>query len=107
MNRSVSMITLLVVLGAGTVSSTQSTHVVETPDSLKWMAGPSSLPVGSQVVVMAGDPKNAGLFTMRLKLPAGYKIPAHWHPVDEHVTAIGLGPWAITYVDPADDPRKK
>jgi quercetin dioxygenase-like cupin family protein len=25
---------------------------------------------------------------MRLKLPANYRIPAHWHPADEHVTVI-------------------
>jgi quercetin dioxygenase-like cupin family protein len=25
---------------------------------------------------------------MRLKLPANYRIPAHWHPADEHVTVL-------------------
>ena len=91
---------------------------------------------------------------MRIKLPANYQIPAHWHPAIEHVTVMsgtfnigmgdkldrsttkalapgsvaimqpktnhfvwtdqetivqvhGVGPWAITYVNPADDPRKK
>jgi hypothetical protein len=27
-------------------------------------------------------------FTIRLKLPADYKIPAHWHPAIEHVTVL-------------------
>ena len=93
-------------------------------------------------------------FTFRLRFPADYKIPAHWHPAIEHVTVIsgtinigvgekldaaktkplpagsvaimqpktnhflwtkeetivqihGVGPWVITYVNSADDPRKK
>ena len=27
-------------------------------------------------------------FTVRLKLPADYKVPAHWHPAIEDVTVI-------------------
>ncbi len=27
-------------------------------------------------------------FTFRLKIPADYKVPAHWHPAIEHVTVI-------------------
>ena len=27
-------------------------------------------------------------FTLRLRLPANYQIPAHWHPWIEHVTVI-------------------
>ncbi len=92
-----SMITLLVVLSAGTLglsaaspqaSGTQSTHVMLTPGALKWADGPPSLAAGSKAAVIEGDPRNAGLFTMRLKLPADYKIPPHWHPADEHVTVI-------------------
>ena len=93
------------------------------------------------------------LWTLRLKLPAGYKIPAHQHPTFEAATlisgtfSVGMGdkldeakadkltagsfiylpanmnhfafastesvvqinsegPFTITYVNPADDPRK-
>src|SRR5215813_7184178 len=93
------------------------------------------------------------LFIVRLKMPAGYKIAAHWHPTDENITVISgtflfgmgdkldasktkafpagsfavapakmnhfaiaktdavvevsaIGPFAITYVNPADDPSK-
>jgi len=164
MTEAVSIITLLVVLSAGTLalsaatnpqaSGTQSAHVMVTPGDLKWADGPPSLAAGSKAAVIEGDPKNPGLFTMRLKLPADYKIPPHWHPADEHVTVIsgtfnmgmgdkfdaskgnalpvgsfavmpaktnhfaftkeetviqlhGMGPWGVTYVNPADDPRKK
>lgn len=30
----------------------------------------------------------AGAFTLRLKFPKNYKIPAHWHPTDERITII-------------------
>ena len=63
-------------------------HVFVTPGDLTWQDGPPSLPPGAQFAVIEGDPKKEGLFTMRLKLPANYRIPAHWHPADEHVTVI-------------------
>jgi len=63
-------------------------HVMLTVDDLKWADGPPSLPGGAKFAAMKGDPKNPGLFTMRLKLPDNFKIPAHWHPADEHVTVI-------------------
>ena len=37
---------------------------------------------------MEGDPAKAGPFTMRLKLPANYTVPPHWHPGVEHVTVL-------------------
>lgn len=94
-------------------------------------------------------------FTARLKLPAGYRIPAHWHPATERITVLSgtfymgmgdvldtargiavptggfavmhpktphfayttneavelqlhsTGPWGVTYINAADDPRKK
>jgi quercetin dioxygenase-like cupin family protein len=67
-------------------------------NALRWAAGPPSLPAGVQVSVLQGDPAKEGLYVIRLKLPAGYRIPAHTHPNDEHVTVIsgafhfGLGP---------------
>lgn len=88
---------------------------------------------------------------MRLSIPDGYRIPPHFHPVNEHVTVIwassslawgtalmrpssvpcgwhvlddsgryapvcsgqaryraavhGTGPWKLTYVNPADQPK--
>jgi quercetin dioxygenase-like cupin family protein len=65
-----------------------ASHVFVTPAQLQWQAGPPSLPPGASMAVVEGNPKQAGLFTMRIKLPANYRIPAHWHPADEHVTVI-------------------
>jgi quercetin dioxygenase-like cupin family protein len=55
---------------------------------VKWETAPPVIPSGAQIAVMAGDPGKDGPFTMRLKLPAGYKVAAHNHPTDEFVTVI-------------------
>ena len=55
---------------------------------MQWREGPPSLPAGAQMVVLDGDPGKKGSFTFRLKMPAGYKIPPHTHPVAERVTVI-------------------
>ncbi|NKB69036.1 MAG: cupin [Candidatus Latescibacteria bacterium] len=57
-------------------------------DALTWKEGPASLPKGAKFAVMEGNPSQAGEFTMRLKVPANYKIAPHWHPAIEHVTVI-------------------
>jgi quercetin dioxygenase-like cupin family protein len=104
------------------------------------------------LAVLEGDPSKAGPFTMRLAMPAGYRIIPHFHEADEHVTVIsgafqvgmgetfdegklstlppgtfgvippgmrhfaradkatviqlhGVGPWELTYVNPADQPN--
>lgn len=135
------------------VGATMKEHVLVNQKELKWVEGPASLPKGAMMAVVEGDPKapNA-LFTIRVKLPANYKVMPHSHPADEHITVIsgtfnmgmgetfdmkkataltaggfgvmpvghkhfafskgetviqlhGVGPWAINYVNPSDDPR--
>ena len=158
-NRSVLGGTIFVVVsaiagGAMAASETVKAHAgAISPDALKWGPAPPSLPKGAQAAVLAGDPGKPGLWTLRLKLPAGYKIPAHQHPTFEAATLIsgtfnvGMGdkldeakadkltagsfiylpanmnhfafattesvvqinsegPFTISYVNPADDPRK-
>jgi quercetin dioxygenase-like cupin family protein len=63
-------------------------HKYSASGSLQWGPAPAVLPAGAQVAVLEGDPGKPGEFTMRLKAPAGYKIPPHWHPATEHVTVI-------------------
>ena len=154
--------TLLVAWTVGTVAvavaqqpaSSHPPHLLITPAELKWVAAPPSLPPGAKAVLLEGDMARPELFTLRLQLPANYRIPAHWHPAAEHVTVLsgafhvgtgdklddtqakalaagsfmlmpaktnhfaftrtpteiqlhGMGPWGITYVNPADDPRRK
>jgi hypothetical protein len=47
-----------------------------TPDQVKYGPAPPFLPPGAQLAVLEGDPMAAsGDFTIRLKMPDGYKVP--------------------------------
>jgi quercetin dioxygenase-like cupin family protein len=59
-----------------------------TPAELTWTAGPPMLPPGASMAVIEGSFMKPGPFNVRLKFPAGYRIPAHWHPVKVTVTVI-------------------
>jgi quercetin dioxygenase-like cupin family protein len=62
---------------------------VFTPDKIPYGPVPSFVPAGAQLAVIEGDPAAAtGDFTVRLKMPDGYRIPPHWHPNRENVTVI-------------------
>jgi quercetin dioxygenase-like cupin family protein len=58
------------------------------PPGLKWGPAPPSLPRGARLAVLSGDPGKEGMFTIRLRFPAGYVVPPHSHPTDEIVTVI-------------------
>jgi len=120
--------------------------------TLSWGPAPAVFPRGAQMAVVSGDPAKAGMFTVELSLPDGYRIPPHFHPTDETVEvkkgtflvgmgdtvdlaktkAMGvgakgtvpaqghhyavargatvvavtaMGPFAMTYVNPADNPQ--
>jgi hypothetical protein len=128
-------------------------HAMYTPGDIKWADAPPVLPAGAKIAVLAGDPFKPGYYSLRLKLPAKYKIAPHTHPIEEYVTVLsgdfsagmgdkldakavksfptgsfmvmpanmahyvvlakettveisGIGPFAMTYVNPADDPSK-
>ena len=62
---------------------------VFTPDSVQYGPAPSFVPPGAQLAVLEGDPMAAsGDYTVRLKMPAGYKVAPHWHPKRENVTVV-------------------
>jgi hypothetical protein len=136
-------------------SGAPEVQIFSSPSDVKWGPAPPVVPSGAQAAVLAGDPfKDGSPYTLRLKMPDGYRIAPHWHPTDENVTVIsgtlgagmgdkfdrtagkllkpggfvcmpkemhhyawakgptivqvhGIGPFAFTYVNPADDPRNK
>lgn len=62
-------------------------HRMITPNDLKWSDVPS-LPPGAKIAVIEGPMSEAVPFTVRLKFPQNYQIPAHWHPAVERVTVL-------------------
>ena len=65
-----------------------SPHVMVAAGAVTWGPAPPSLPPGSKMAVLSGDPTQAVPFVIRAQMPAGYKVPPHWHPTDEHITVI-------------------
>ena len=63
-------------------------HAMVKAAATTWGDAPPSLPPGAQAAVLVGDPGKEGVFTLRLKMPPGYRVPRHWHPSDEAVTLI-------------------
>jgi len=43
---------------------------------------------GMKIAVLAGDPSQAGEYTIRLKFPDKYAFPPHWHPGVENLTVL-------------------
>src|SRR5882724_2052588 len=148
------LLSFTVLLLSGTIAVAQQMPPPTNADDMKWGPVPNVFPPGAQIAVVSGDPFKEGLYVVRLKMPAGYKIPAHNHPTTENVTVVsgnfhigmgdyldekkgieltsggygeapakmnhyawvtsptivqvhGQGPFAITYVNPADDPSTK
>ena len=59
-----------------------------TPEAVVWTEGPPTLPAGSQIAVLEGNPRSAGIFTMRVRVAAGSALAPHWHPAPERVTVL-------------------
>jgi hypothetical protein len=94
------MFCVLLILSAATICLTQRNFSAAaappsdaknafTPDSIQWGPPPPFVAPGAQLAVLEGNPMaSSGDYTIRLKMPAGYKIAPHWHPLRENVTVI-------------------
>jgi quercetin dioxygenase-like cupin family protein len=79
---------LLAVLVLAAATPRSGVAQVASAAAVKWTAGPDFLPKGARMAVLQGDPSKSGVYTLRLRLPANYRIAAHYHPTDEHVTVL-------------------
>jgi len=60
-----------------------------TPETIPWGPPPPFVAPGAQLAVIEGNPAaSTGDYTVRLKMPDGYRIAPHWHPLRENVTVI-------------------
>jgi len=96
-------------LSLGTVASAQdkpakATAPSSAEKSLTWGPAPAVFPAGAKMAVERGDPSKSGEFVVRLSFPAGYKIPPHWHPTDEHVR-IRSGEFLVGMGDALDQSK--
>jgi quercetin dioxygenase-like cupin family protein len=75
----------LCVLSAAALAQTSG---LRRADGLEWRPAPNDLPKGADIAVLYGDPRASGPFIVRLRVKAGYEVPAHKHPDLETVTLI-------------------
>ncbi|HEY7139035.1 MAG TPA: cupin domain-containing protein [Methylomirabilota bacterium] len=79
---------LTLVYAAVPAGAADAPHRMYTPDAIKWGDAPPMVPKGAKLAVLYGDPGKEGLFVIRVKLPANYRIAAHSHPTDEIVSVL-------------------
>jgi quercetin dioxygenase-like cupin family protein len=81
----------LVLLVSGTAAGAHaqecSQSVLSMPNEIVWKATPLS--PGLETAVSCGDPSKPGVYVLRVKFPAGFKLMPHFHP-DEWRTGIVL-----------------
>jgi quercetin dioxygenase-like cupin family protein len=81
----------LAALGATAAWARDPSHadhiMAVVPADLKWEDA-KSIPPGAKVVVIEGPANEPVPYILRVKFPADYKVPAHWHPAIERVTVI-------------------
>jgi hypothetical protein len=83
------IIAVLCVCSAFILAQTGEHQNVFLPGKFNYGPPPPFLAAGAQFAVLEGDPSaSTGEYTIRLKMPDGYKIAPHWHPKRENVTVI-------------------
>jgi quercetin dioxygenase-like cupin family protein len=62
-----------------------ATHKIVHLSDLKW----TPIIKGCDLAPVSGDPDAEGApFVLRIRCADGTRIPAHWHPSDEHLTVL-------------------
>jgi quercetin dioxygenase-like cupin family protein len=84
--------TLCVVAPASAADVASDTVAIVHPDKLEWQDYPG-LP-GVTFVVLAGNPKEAGLYVIRAKFAPGAMSRPHWHPEARYVVVLKGTWWA-------------
>lgn len=79
--------TAALALGLSPALAQEPQPTMANADEVQWTDGPAALP-GTQMSALYGDPSQEGIFVIRVKFPANYRVPPHAHPVDEIVTVI-------------------
>jgi hypothetical protein len=76
-----------------------------TPSDIPYGPAPAFVAPGAQLAVLEGNPGAAsGDYTVRLKMPAGYRIAPHWHPQRENVTVLS-GTFKVGMGDQFDESK--
>ena len=81
----------------------QSTFAAILPEAVNWKPFPA-FPPSARLAIIVGQPLHEGLYTIRVKVPAGVKLMPHKHPEDRVYTVIS-GIFYIGLGDKFDDEK--
>ena len=102
----IGLVTMLLCIGQLIAANAHSAEKnVFTPDTMSYGPPPPFVPEGAQIAVLEGNPAaQTGDFTIRIKMPDGYRIAPHWHPKRENVTVIS-GSFKVGMGDTFDEAK--
>lgn len=89
MRAAISAGTIAIAMSGGTAlaAGAHTAHTFADPAKLEWKDATAPLK-GAKIATLHGDPSKPGPFALRLQLPDGFKVPAHWHSKDEAITVL-------------------
>jgi quercetin dioxygenase-like cupin family protein len=71
-----------------TLATADEMALLPNPDATQWGPAPPTLPKGSKLAVLLGDPSKPGLFVLRIWAPPHSVVPPHTHNTAEMLTVI-------------------
>ena len=83
----IGLVLLLVSSVAGARAQSPGESLAVMPNDIVWKAPPVS--PGPDTAVTYGDPSKPGVYVVRVRFPAGFKLMPHFHP-DEWRTGVVL-----------------
>ena len=93
MRVSIVSVMLAAALGVGSGSGVYADEaggmvLVARPGDIRWATAPASLPKGTKLSVVMGDPDKPGPFVLRVMIPADTVIAPHTHATPETLTIL-------------------
>ena len=73
---------------------------------LTWHPCPTAISKDCEMAVLEGNPKDPGLFTLRIRSKSPFKLPVHRHPRHERVTVLE-GSIHVAFGDTFDETKGK
>ncbi len=73
-------------------------HIMSGPEAIaatgkEWKES-NTVPAGMKMIMLLGDPSQAGPYVFRAQIPAGYKLPPHRHPDERSVVVLKGTYWS-------------
>lgn len=100
--RSILLASTLAVLGHCASAAEPEQKVEFFPGDVKYTTNPAS---PAQSAVLYGDPSKAGMYVLRVRIPAHTRLPVHTHPDQVRIVSILSGTLYFGYGEKFDEAK--